>query len=318
MNTHRDIGSRFVISCIAVLAMLASTGCGRFQGQMSFQVGPRGFGMGSYGPGLAPVFKNTGLPGYMVGVPPVPYRSYATPNYGGLQPATYPQNNVPYVTNVAQPIAYQPMQAQFVPDQYAAPPPQYAMVEGSSLPIQTDPYYPQYLNELQDQHSGQFPVGSEPPPVVWDGGQEPLTGLSVPATENLQASAKQMSTVNNFPYHPLTENGNLGCAQVGSEILKNAGECGKTHLSVNALCNELKNQRGWYPVPPSDMKAGDCIVWGPVSWSPKNQHFGVLVEHGGQLCVVQNQSGPPARPVMIPVSSYNRPIKEVIRKPMLG
>jgi hypothetical protein len=66
---------------------------------------------------------------------------------------------------------------------------------------------------------------------------------------------------------------------------------------------------GWNNIDASIVAAGDAVIWD----TPGKLHFGLVVEIGGQLWVVQNSSAD-RRPVKIPMHEYPYPIKEVLRK----
>lgn len=126
----------------------------------------------------------------------------------------------------------------------------------------------------------------------------------------IDAYAKEVASWNYFPYHPATNGGRLGGAQVVSTILQRAGALDRMHLDVAGLRRDLK-RRGWGCVPPPSIQPGDVVVW---RTSGSRRNVGVAVEHGGRICVVQNNSDV-RRPILIPIEEYPYPAEEVLRRP---
>jgi hypothetical protein len=101
----------------------------------------------------------------------------------------------------------------------------------------------------------------------------------------IDAAAKQIAQIGpgEFPYAPGTEGGNLGCAQVASTALQNAGAIQGVELSVNGLVSKLQGQ-GW--------GEAQCRVGAIVArQGSAGSHIGVVIEQNGSLAVMHNSSG---------------------------
>jgi cell wall-associated NlpC family hydrolase len=91
-----------------------------------------------------------------------------------------------------------------------------------------------------------------------------------------------------FPYDRLTQGGNLGCAQVVSHVLREAG--------VNAYslgCYDLRTKllgQGWKRVSPPPYKPGDVVIWSPPAGG-RHPHIGVVVQNGNSMKAMNNSSG---------------------------
>lgn len=114
-----------------------------------------------------------------------------------------------------------------------------------------------------------------------------------------------------FPYHEDTEEGNLGCANVVSFALREAGILDNIELAVRFLDARLQNL-GW-TVTSEPYKDGDVIVWGPRA-SGAHGHVGILIIEGGIVMTVQNSSSN-RKVVHLPLVGYDRPIVRVLRAP---
>lgn len=90
-----------------------------------------------------------------------------------------------------------------------------------------------------------------------------------------------------FPYDPATDAGNLGCADVVSTILIDAGALtGSPILSVAALAARLQKD-GWQRLVGNAWLAGDVVRWAATPQSGGHEHVGVIVSASE---VVQNVS----------------------------
>ncbi len=100
-----------------------------------------------------------------------------------------------------------------------------------------------------------------------------------------------------YPYVPETRGGPdgslgwLGCAQVVSTALKNAGQMDRTILNCPDLMDHLEHTRGWKRVNPPPWKPGDVLTWGD------DDHIGIVVANGNSLMAMSNSSSE-ARPVL--------------------
>lgn len=114
-----------------------------------------------------------------------------------------------------------------------------------------------------------------------------------------------------YPYQPETEGGELGCADVVSHALIEAGVIPERELAVAGLSKRLKGS-GWRAAN-EPYRDGDVIVWGPRPGGTHG-HVGVIIHEGGVVMTVQNSSSR-RRVVHIPLAGYDRPIVEVLRAP---
>jgi len=85
-----------------------------------------------------------------------------------------------------------------------------------------------------------------------------------------------------FPYAPATQGGNLGCAQVVTHTLRQAGVDIPIILGVNNTSTALE-QRGWKKTSVPPYRQGDVIVWNP-------SHIGIIQENGNSVQAMSNSS----------------------------
>jgi cell wall-associated NlpC family hydrolase len=115
--------------------------------------------------------------------------------------------------------------------------------------------------------------------------------LSAKAIKVAQVAAsfpQKYPTKGSFKYAPLTEDGNLGCANVVSKALKESGVKIRGDISVDRLKGQLK-RAGWKTVKPPPYKPGDVIVWGPGS-NGTHKHIGIIARNGNTLMAMNNSS----------------------------
>ena len=140
----------------------------------------------------------------------------------------------------------------------------------------------------------------------------PVSEVSEAVAQNALEVAQKYAG-GGFPYDPYTENGNLGCANVVSAILKAAGvpvwSLGCTELRRQLLA--IKAPDNWTEVQPPPYEEGDVVIWAAPNGSI-HHHVGVVVQSGNSLEAVNNHSGPPAV-VGINEIEY-RPVQWVLRK----
>lgn len=117
-----------------------------------------------------------------------------------------------------------------------------------------------------------------------------------------------------FPYAPGTEDGELGCADVVSMALINAGviEPAELQLAVSALIEELRTKHGWKTVT-EPWQDGDVIEWGPRP-GQTHGHVGILIVDGDVVTCVNNSSSQKAV-IQMPLAGYDRPVVAVVRSP---
>jgi len=121
---------------------------------------------------------------------------------------------------------------------------------------------------------------------------------AAPPTGDLQTrivnAARALVGMRNFPYDPLTNGGRLGCAQVVSTALKNAGVMSRIVLNCHGVMNDLVS-KGWKYVQVPPYRAGDVITWktydstGDGVMDP-DTHIGIAVESGNNVQVMNNSS----------------------------
>lgn len=100
------------------------------------------------------------------------------------------------------------------------------------------------------------------------------------------------STAQSFKYAPGTENGNLGCANVVSACLKEAGVPVGIILGVQSVKSTLlglKAPNNWKKVSPPPYQPGDVVIWSPPSGG-KHGHIGIVAKNGNSLKAMNNSS----------------------------
>jgi hypothetical protein len=150
-----------------------------------------------------------------------------------------------------------------------------------------------------------------------------VTGTPEPAKLDLRAEAQQrLASVAQsvagraFPYHPATNGGAYGCAQVVSTILRRAGTFPRVTLDAFDLRDSLL-ARGWFKTSKNQFMNGDVVFWSTYDWNGDGRrdadtHVGVIVMRGNTPYVVQNSSSM-RRPVMVPLFSLSWPITNLLR-----
>lgn len=94
-----------------------------------------------------------------------------------------------------------------------------------------------------------------------------------------------------FPYCCCTRGGVLGCAQVVSEALKNAGVNISGSLAVVGVRDQLR-AIGWQTVTPPPFQEGDVVVWSRPPGG-NHKHIGIAVESGNSVMAMHNSSSRP-------------------------
>lgn len=121
---------------------------------------------------------------------------------------------------------------------------------------------------------------------------------AAPPTGDLQTrvvnAARALVGMRNFPYDPLTNGGRLGCAQVVSTALKNAGVMSKIVLNVHGVMNDLL-AKGWKYAQVPPYRAGDIVTWKTYDATgdgvmDDDSHIGIAVESGNNVQVMNNSS----------------------------
>ncbi len=123
------------------------------------------------------------------------------------------------------------------------------------------------------------------------------------------------STPRSFPYHPATNGGSLGCAQVATTALMNAGVNTGMQLGVLATIPKLK-ALGWQEVRVPPYRAGDVITWKTYDRTgdgvkDNDTHIGIILESGNSVQAMSNSS---SRKVPAIHSATYAPVCRVLRK----
>ena len=90
-----------------------------------------------------------------------------------------------------------------------------------------------------------------------------------------------------FPYDPLTQGGNLGCAQVATTVLKAAGVLSSTCLNCTGTIKMLEAV-GWSSVTWPPYQAGDVVFW--ETYQPGPSHVGIVMNSGNSAQAMNNSS----------------------------
>jgi len=129
-------------------------------------------------------------------------------------------------------------------------------------------------------------------------GTSATSGTTTTVSGDLQTrvvkAAQALVGMRNFPYDPLTQGGSLGCAQVVSTALKNAGVLSRISLGVTVVMSDLK-ARGWTYAQVPPYCAGDVVTWKTYDSSgdgvkDEDTHIGIAVENGNNVQVMNNSS----------------------------
>ncbi len=121
-----------------------------------------------------------------------------------------------------------------------------------------------------------------------------------------------------FKYAAATKGGRLGCAQVATTILKNAGAASRVVLGVLSALGDMR-KAGWGEVKPPPYRDGDVITWATYDRSGNGRidpdtHIGVIVMEGGTPYAVHNSSSR-RKPIKQELASMNYRVSRVMRKP---
>lgn len=155
------------------------------------------------------------------------------------------------------------------------------------------------------------------------GGSAEEVILNVPGTGSSQARVvsaanslvSKYSSSGSFPYAPATQGGSLGCAQVVSTALKNAGVPIGVDLSCLSVKGKLQNI-GYKTVSAPPFQAGDVIFWSTYDSTGDGRkdpdtHIGIVMTSGNSAQAMSNSSSQ-KRP-RIHSATY-APVTTVLRK----
>lgn len=138
-------------------------------------------------------------------------------------------------------------------------------------------------------------------------------GLAAKIAKVAAAFPTKYPVAQSFPYAPGTENGNLGCANVVSAALKEAGVKIPIILGCDGVCEallKLPSPQTFKKVTPPPYKPGDVIIWAPGSGSGRHKHIGIVAKNGNSLQAMNNSSSK-RHPSWQPIEY--RPIETVLR-----
>lgn len=150
------------------------------------------------------------------------------------------------------------------------------------------------------------------------GGSTPGSSSAPPAGDlqtRIVSAAQALVGMRNFPYDPLTNGGRLGCAQVVSTALKNAGVMSKIVLNVHGVMNDLLG-KGWQYAQVPPYRAGDIVTWKTYDATgdgvmDDDSHIGIAVESGNNVQVMNNSSSQ-LMPRLCPANAMT--LSHVLRK----
>ncbi len=126
--------------------------------------------------------------------------------------------------------------------------------------------------------------------------------VDVPGTGSIAAKVvaaarnlvSKYSTPRSFPYHPATNGGSLGCAQVVTTALMSAGVNTGIQLAVLNTIPKLK-ALGWKEVSVPPYRAGDVITWKTYDRTgdgvkDNDTHIGIIMTSGNTAQAMSNSS----------------------------
>ncbi len=145
-----------------------------------------------------------------------------------------------------------------------------------------------------------------------DPGSGDATGVAAKVAQVAASFPSRYNGYQKFPYAAGTEGGNLGCANVVSAALKEAG-VPVWSLNVTGVKNGLlglKAPNNWKIVHPPPYQPGDVVCWSAPSGSIHG-HIGIVCKNGNSLMAMNNSSGK-RKPVFSSIE--HRAIACVVRK----
>ncbi len=159
---------------------------------------------------------------------------------------------------------------------------------------------------------GSSSSGSSSSAIVDVPGTGSIAAKVVAAARNL---VSKYSTPRSFPYHPATNGGSLGCAQVVTTALMSAGVNTGIQLAVLNTIPKLK-ALGWKEVNVPPYRAGDVITWKTYDRTgdgvkDNDTHIGIIMTSGNTAQAMSNSSSI-KRPSLH--SATYSPVCRVLRK----
>ncbi|HEY9069367.1 MAG TPA: hypothetical protein VIV61_03865 [Candidatus Ozemobacteraceae bacterium] len=140
-----------------------------------------------------------------------------------------------------------------------------------------------------------------------------VSGVAGKVAQVAASFPRRYATAQSFKYAPGTENGNLGCANVVSAALREAGVPIGMILNCDGVKNALLGLKGgnaWKRVSPPPYQAGDVVIWKAPSGG-RHKHIGIVAKNGNSLMAMNNSSS--KRHPVFSAIEY-RPIEIVLRK----
>ena len=206
----------------------------------------------------------------------------------------------------------------------------------------------QLMDRVRNWASSLFgSITGAPPAVTQQPPTNPTNPSNPPTTQNPPSSPSstgelQTRVVNEaekltafgpdeFPYQEATRGssgvlGSLGCAQVVSTALINAGILDNTILLTTGVMDALA-EKGWVEMSPDNpdpakrvppYQAGDVVTWTTTSSSPgqggEDGHIGIIVENGNSVKAMHNSyNGGNPKPVIADMTDCY-PVTRIMRK----
>ncbi len=146
-----------------------------------------------------------------------------------------------------------------------------------------------YVSTSPSSDSAPMPPGSSALVTVPAKGS--IQQKVVAAAQNL---VNRYSSSGSFPYHSATRGGALGCAQVATTALMNAGVNTGVQLGVLATIPKLR-ALGWKEVRVPPYQAGDVITWKTYDRTgdgvkDNDTHIGIIMNSGNNVQAMSNSS----------------------------
>lgn len=116
--------------------------------------------------------------------------------------------------------------------------------------------------------------------------------LALKVSDTAASYASRYTTAGSFRYSPGTEDGNLGCADVVSQCLRDAGVGIGRILNVDGVKNALTSLRApnnWRIAQPPPYQPGDVVVW-KVPPGGRHKHIGIVTRNGNSMMAMNNSS----------------------------
>lgn len=152
--------------------------------------------------------------------------------------------------------------------------------------------------------------GTTPAP---DTNAGPVSGVAQKVAQVAAGFISKYNGYQKFPYAAGTEGGNLGCANVVSQALKDAG-VNAWSLNCDGVKNALLGLRApqnWKTASAPPYQPGDVVVWKAPAGG-RHKHIGIVVKNGNSFSAMNNSSSA-RKPILSTPVNY-RAVECVIRK----